>query len=63
MTIHGKAGTADANRYIAARTGLALAAAVGFGLAAAAPAGAAGEVDRYLDLPLVNRDAAGSPVA
>ncbi|MFE9579290.1 hypothetical protein ACFYO1_23090 [Nocardia sp. NPDC006044] len=42
-------------------TALALAAAVGLGLAAAAPAGAAGEVDRYLDLPLVNRDAASSP--
>ncbi|MFC9438828.1 hypothetical protein [Nocardia sp. NPDC057030] len=42
-------------------TALALAAAVGLGLAAAAPAGAAGEVDRYLDLPLVNRDAASGP--
>ncbi|PXX65418.1 hypothetical protein DFR70_104482 [Nocardia tenerifensis] len=42
-------------------TVLALTAAVGLGLASAAPAGAAGEVDRYLDLPLVNRDAATSP--
>ncbi|WP_194832288.1 hypothetical protein [Nocardia sp. XZ_19_369] len=42
-------------------TALALAAAVGLGLAATAPATAAGEVDRYLDLPLVNRDAATSP--
>lgn len=42
-------------------TALALAAAIGLGLAAAAPATATGEVDRYLDLPLVNRDAASGP--
>lgn len=42
-------------------TALALVAATGLGLAATAPATAAGEVDRYLDLPLVNRDAATSP--
>ncbi|MBF6127995.1 hypothetical protein [Nocardia brasiliensis] len=42
-------------------TALALTAAVGLGLAAAAPAGAAGELARYLDLPLVNRDAASGP--
>lgn len=40
---------------------LTLAAAVGFGLAAAAPAGATAELDRYLDLPLVNRNAASGP--
>ncbi len=40
--------------------GLALAAVVGLGLVAAGPA-TASEVDRYLDLPLVNRDAAQGP--
>ncbi|MEV6068027.1 hypothetical protein AB0L82_15865 [Nocardia sp. NPDC052001] len=39
---------------------LGVAAAVGVGMAAAAPASAS-EVDRYLDLPLVNRDAAAGP--
>ncbi|WP_069162995.1 hypothetical protein [Nocardia altamirensis] len=42
-------------------TALALAAAIGLGLASTAPAGAIGELDRYLDLPLVNRDASVSP--
>ncbi|WP_280261348.1 hypothetical protein [Nocardia wallacei] len=41
--------------------GLALAALVGLGLVAAAPASASSEVDRYLDLPLVNRNAAQGP--
>ncbi|MFI6871104.1 hypothetical protein [Nocardia sp. NPDC050406] len=40
---------------------LTVAAAVGLGLAAAAPAGATTDLDRYLDLPLVNRDAASAP--
>ncbi|MBF6176137.1 hypothetical protein [Nocardia blacklockiae] len=40
--------------------GLALAALVGLGLIAAGPA-TASDVDRYLDLPLVNRDAARGP--
>ncbi|MEV0251053.1 hypothetical protein AB0H76_30975 [Nocardia sp. NPDC050712] len=40
---------------------VALAAAVGLGLTAFAPAGAAEPLDQYLDLPLVNRDAASSP--
>ncbi|MFF2553815.1 hypothetical protein ACFVUS_22650 [Nocardia sp. NPDC058058] len=39
---------------------LGVAAAVGVGMAAAAPASAS-EVDRYLDLPLINRDAAAGP--
>lgn len=37
-----------------------LAAAIGFGFASAAPARAS-ELDQYLDLPLVNRDAANGP--
>ncbi|RDI46754.1 hypothetical protein [Nocardia mexicana] len=41
--------------------GLALAAVVGLGLISASPAVAASEVDRYLDLPLVNRKAAEGP--
>ncbi|MEV0763573.1 hypothetical protein [Nocardia sp. NPDC050435] len=41
---------------------LALAVTLGVGLVAAAtPAGAATDLDRYLDLPLVNRDAASGP--
>ncbi|MBF6540224.1 hypothetical protein [Nocardia farcinica] len=40
---------------------VALAAAIGFALAATGPAGATSELDRYLDLPLVNRDAAAGP--
>ncbi|MEV0246917.1 hypothetical protein AB0H76_10050 [Nocardia sp. NPDC050712] len=40
---------------------LIVAAAIGFGLVATAPAGASTELDRYLDLPLVNRDAANGP--
>ncbi|MEV6280212.1 hypothetical protein [Nocardia sp. NPDC051832] len=40
---------------------LSLAAAIGLGLVAATPAGATAELDRYLDLPLVNRDAASGP--
>ncbi|WP_425299424.1 hypothetical protein [Nocardia farcinica] len=35
-----------------------MAAAIGFALAATGPAGATSELDRYLDLPQVNRDAA-----
>ncbi|MFI9506993.1 hypothetical protein [Nocardia sp. NPDC052566] len=40
---------------------VALAAVIGCALAFAAPAAGAGEVDRYLDLPLVNRKAANGP--
>ncbi|MGW0247273.1 hypothetical protein ACWDYH_11605 [Nocardia goodfellowii] len=40
---------------------LILAAAVGMGLVAATPAAATADLDRYLDLPLVNRDAANGP--
>lgn len=40
---------------------VAIAAVVGLGLAVAGPAGANGAVDRYLDLPLVNRDASHGP--
>ncbi|WP_194818471.1 hypothetical protein [Nocardia sp. XZ_19_385] len=40
---------------------LTLTAAIGLGLVAVAPAGATADLDRYLDLPLVNRDAASSP--
>ncbi|WP_067702548.1 hypothetical protein [Nocardia jejuensis] len=39
---------------------LALTATVGLGLAAAGPA-TASEIDRYLDLPLINRDASNGP--
>ncbi|NNH74395.1 hypothetical protein HLB23_31880 [Nocardia uniformis] len=42
-------------------TGLALVTLFGIGLVATAPAVASSEVDRYLDLPLVNRDAAQGP--
>ncbi|WP_062995071.1 hypothetical protein [Nocardia mikamii] len=46
---------------IARGAGLILAAVVGVGALGAAPAVAASDLDRYLDLPLVNRDAARSP--
>src|SRR5690348_16521019 len=46
---------------IARGAGLILAVVVGVGALGAAPAVAASDLDRYLDLPLVNRDAARSP--
>lgn len=46
---------------IARGAGLILAAVLGVGALGAAPAVAASDLDRYLDLPLVNRDAARSP--
>ena len=41
--------------------GLALAALLGLGLVGVAPASADSELERYLDLPLINRDASQSP--
>ncbi|MEV5648218.1 hypothetical protein AB0L57_08200 [Nocardia sp. NPDC052254] len=46
---------------IARGAGLVLAAVLGLGALTATPAVAAPELDRYLDLPLVNRNAAQSP--
>ena len=46
---------------IARGAGMVLAAVVGLGVLTATPAAASPELDRYLDLPLVNRNAAQSP--